>query len=554
MSEGWPSTGLSPEQPLLQGEMPPPSHPPRAYQQQLTASVLSQGLLETTLTQPTTVHWFRLDALRLHDNPAFLEAVTAGTQFKAVFIIDPWFNANYNQGGPAVNVWRFLLEALHDIDNRLQKKPYSTRLNVLYGQPTIIFPVLFKKWNVTKLTFQASQVSYESMKHDEIVKVLGAQENVQISSHYSHTLYSPQNLIALNNGQVPSTYKDFRRLLPVLGRPTDPIPEPDPMSIFIHSGSGGEQMDKLVEGKIPTLQELGFSQSESLYSNSWVGGETEALSRLSSFCARRAMASEDPVNWLMSKDTLSPYIRFGCLSVRLLFSQLRQFASTSTRGQDLFEQLTKNLLLREFAFLVGYANPQFDVMQGNSLCLQLPWDNAPEYLEAWRNGKTGYPWIDAVIRQVRQEGWAHFLARQSIAVFLTRGYLWVSWVHGKEFFQEFMLDFELPVSSTCWMQSSCSGFFCNQVESYDPCAVGKQMDLEGHYIKTYVTELKDFPSEYIHQPWDAPLYIQKQADCVIGRDYPKPIVESCSQGELCCKRIQSIMSALYNVYGEEGAQ
>lgn len=543
MSVSWPSPGIAPDQ-LQQNVMPPPALPPTHYQQQQLSSIVP--------SQPspqTTVHWFRIDALRLHDNPAFLEAVTAGTQFKAVFIIDPWFNANYNQGGPSANVWRFLIEALNDLDSRLQKKPYSTRLNVLYGQPTIIFPALFKKWSVTKLTFQSSQVSYESVKHDEIIKLLGAQDNVQVSTHFSHTLYNPQNLIALNNGQVPSTYKDFRRLLPVIGRPADPVPEPNPMSIFIHSGDS--EHTEVIEGKIPTLQELGFGPKESLYTNSWVGGETEALSRLSSFCARRAMASEDPVNWLMSKDTLSPYLRFGCLSVRLLFSQLRQFASTSARGQDLFEQLTKNLLLREFAFLAGFSNPNFDVMEGNSVCIQLPWDKAPDYLEAWRNGKTGYPWIDAAIRQVRQEGWAHFLARQSIAVFLTRGYLWVSWVHGKEFFQEFMLDFELPVSSTCWMQSSCSGFFCNQVESYDPCLVGKQMDLEGHYIKTYVPELKDFPSEYIHQPWTAPLYVQKQAGCIIGVDYPKPVVESCTQGELCCKRIQSIMSALYNVYGPQ---
>ena len=501
------------------------------------------------LPTPTNLHWFRLDALRLHDNRAFTEAVTTGPgkRFKAVFIIDPWFNANYSHGGPAVNVWRFLLESLIDIDNRLQKKPYSTRLQVLYGQPTVILPQLIKKWNVVKLTFQASQVSSESVKHDEIVKVICSRQNVVVSSYFSHTLYDPMDLVRINGGHIPVTYKQFRRLVPRIGKPMDPLPEPDAVTVLPSIQCDTEKEDENCS-PIPTLEELGFSKNETLYTNPWVGGETEAFSRLSRFFTRRSFNLEDPISWLMNKDSLSPYMRFGCLSARQFFSQLKQFASTSPKGQQLFEQLLKNLLLREFSFLVGSSVPKLDVMEGNPLCIQLPWDDNVKYFQAWRNGMTGYPWIDAVIRQIRLEGWAHFLARQSVAVFLTRGYLWVSWVKGKEFFQEFMLDFELPVSSICWMQSSCSGFFCNQIESYDPCLVGKQMDPEGRYVKTYIPELKDFPADYIHKPWEAPMYVQRAANCIIGQDYPAPMVQVCEQGELCCKRIQTIMHALQDVY------
>ena len=512
----------------------------------------SQQGAEPMAVPPTNLHWFRLDALRLHDNPAFTEAVTTGPgqRVKTIFIIDPWFNSNYNRGGPAVNVWRFLLESLRDLDNRLQKKPYSTRLHVFFGQPTVLLPKLIQKWNVAKITFQASQVSSESAKHDEIVGLICSRLGVSVSTYFSHTLYDPLELIRLNNGQIPFSYKDFRRILPLVGKPMCPLPEPNRSSILPSIQYGADNMNDDDDGtaKIPTLQELGFTNSEALYTNLWVGGETEAFSRLSRFFTTRAFHSDDPTSWLMNKDSLSPYFRFGCLSVRQFFSQLKQFASTSGRGQQLFEHLTKNLLLREFSYLVGFSVPSLDVMKDNPLCIQLPWDENPHFLESWRNGRTGYPWIDAVIRQIRLEGWAHFLARQSVAVFLTRGYLWVSWVKGKDFFQEFMLDFELPLSSVCWMQSSCSGFFCNQIESYDPCLIGKQMDPEGRYIKTYVPELKDFPSDYVHRPWLAPLYVQQQANCVIGEHYPLPIVEVCEQGALCCKRIQSIMHALQDVY------
>lgn len=498
---------------------------------------------------PTNLHWFRMDALRLHDNPSFTEAVTTGPglRFKAIFVIDPWFNANYNQGGPAVNVWRFLLESLKDLESRLQKKPYSTRLDVVYGQPTVILPQLIKKWNVVKLTFQASQVSSQSVKHDEIVKLICSKHNVMVSSYFSHTLYNPLDLVKINNGNIPVTYKQFRLLLPQIGKPMDPLPEPDSVTILPSIQSNVEE-ESINTTTIPTLQELGFPKDEALYTNLWVGGETEASSRLSRFFGRRTFHSEEPTNWLMNKDSLSPYFRFGCLSPRQFFCQLKQFASTSSKGQQLYEQIVKNLLLREFSFLVGSSAPKLDLMEGNSLCIQLPWDQNEKYLNAWRNGKTGYPWVDAVIRQIRLEGWAHYLARQSVAVFLTRGYLWISWVRGKEFFQEFMLDFELPVSSICWMQSSCSGFFCEQVETYDPCLVGKQMDPEGRYIKTYVTELKDYPTDYVHRPWEAPMYLQKGANCIIGRDYPAPLVEVCEQGKLCCKRIQTIMHALQDLY------
>ena len=498
-----------------------------------------------TIPPPTTVHWFRLECLRLHDNPAFTDAVTSGQRFKALFIIDPWFTAKFSRGGPQVNVWRFLLECLKDLDDRLQKKPYRTRLNVLIGQPTSLFPTLFKRWNVTKLTYQTSLASNESMNHDQIIQLIALQNDVAITSFSSYTLYHPTDLITLNDGQVPLTYKEFCRLIPKIGKPPEPIPEPD--SIVRTSADSSETIEE-PEGKFPTLYDLGFGEEEKLYSNSWIGGESEALSHLHSFCSRRARVPEEPFSWLTSKDALSPYIRFGCLSVRLLYSKVKQFASTSSSGQVFFKQLANNFLLREFAYVIGSSSPNFDVMVGNPVCIQIPWDKDEVYLQAWREGKTGYPWIDAVVRQIRKEGWAHFIARQSIATFLTRGYLWLSWEYGNEFFQEFMLDFETPISSLCWMQSSCCAFFSKPVEIYDPCLLGRRLDEDGRYVKKYVPELRNFPAEYVHEPWTAPLHIQEEAGCVVGRDYPYPIIERHKRSNLCCERLRRFMKALKEVH------
>ena len=504
----------------------------------------SPTILPPTIPPPTAVHWFRLHCLRLHDNPSFADAVTSGQRFKALFIIDPWFTAKLNRGGPQVNVWRFLLESLKDLDSRLQKKPYRTRLNVLVGQPTTLLPSLFKRWNVKKLTYQTSLSSSESVNHDQIFKVIAQQNDVDVTSFTSHTLFDPADLIALNDGQVPLTYKEFCGLIPKIGTLKEPFPEPDPIVHICASADSSEES----EGRFPTLQDLGFGEEEELYTNSWIGGESEALSHLHSFCNRRARLPEEPYIWLTSKDALSPYIRFGCLSVRLLYSKVKQFASTSSRGQALFKQVTNNLFLREFAYVIGSSSPNFDVMLGNPVCIQIPWDKDEVYLQAWREGKTGYPWIDAVVRQIRKEGWAHFIARQSIATFLTRGYLWLSWEYGNEFFQEFMLDFETPISSMCWMQSSCCAFFNKPVEIYDPCLLGSKLDVDGHYVRKYIPELCNFPTKYVHEPWKAPIHIQEEAGCVIGRDYPYPIIERQKQCNLCCERLKQFMKALKELY------
>ena len=521
---------LSPDRPIPESPtIPPPTIP------------------SPTIPPPTAVHWFRLHCLRLHDNPSFADAVTSGQRFKALFIIDPWFTAKFTRGGgPQVNVWRFLLESLKDLDSRLQKKPYRTRLNVLVGQPTTLLPSLFKRWNVTKLTYQTSLQSSESVNHDQIFKVIAQQNDVEVSSFISHTLFNPADLIALNDGKVPLTYKEFCRLIPKIGKPKEPVPEPDPT--VITSADSSETIEE-PEGKFPTLQDLGFEEEEELYTNSWIGGESEALSQIHNYCNRRSRIPEEAFISLTSKDALSPYIRFGCLSVRLLYSEVKQFASTSSRGQALFKKICNNLLMREFAFVIGSNSPKFDVMVGNPLCIQVPWDKDEVLLKIFREGRTGYPWIDAAVRQIRKEGWAHFIVRDSLGVFLTRGYLWLSWEHGLRFFQEFMLDFEIPVSALCWMQSSCSAYFSKRVEMCDPCLFGRKLDEDGHYVKKYVPELRNLPTEYVHEPWKAPTHIQEEAGCVMGRDYPYPVIrEHSKRCNLCCKRLKWLMKALKEVH------
>jgi len=174
--------------------------------------------------------------------------------------------------------------------------------------------------------------------------------------------------------------------------------------------------------------------------------------------------------------------------------------------------------------------PNFDRQVGNPSCKDIPWAKNPKLLEAWETGHTGYPFIDAAMRQLVSVGWLHHLCRHAVACFLTRGDLWLSWEHGRDVFDKYLLDADWALNNQNWLALSGAApwsppFF----RVYQPVpAMDSSLnvqDPEGHYIREFVPELRKMPSKYIYAPWTAPTQVQKAAGCVVGKDYPKPILE-----------------------------
>lgn len=496
---------------------------------------------------PVFIHWFRADCLRLNDNPSLNKCLEELKQvdgeLMCMFILDPSFLSPIN-AGPSVNVWRFLVESLRDLNEQLMDR-YKKPLRIFCGDPSLILGETFRAKPVKMLSFQASQASYESHLFDDYMKQMCATAKVKVCAEYSHTLFSPDTIYRVSKGKTPVSYCSFRQLLPQLGRPEQPVTLTDLKERELSDVPKNDNLPYEID--MPELQDFGFGEDERLYSGKFIGGEVVGLQQLSKFSESRINMSKDLSGWLTMEDSLSPYIRFGCVSVRQIFHQLNKLVATN---RNFISTMVKNFLLREFAYCVAFHTPKFDRMVGNQLCIQLPWDQKPELESRVLDAQTGFPWIDAIIMQCRNEGWTHYVARKCLAIFLTRGYLWISWVFGKEFFQDVMLDFEMPVSCVCWMQDSCSGFFSDTIESLDPIEIGRKMDPKGEYIKKYLPKLKNIPAEYIHAPWLAPSEVQKEAECIIGKDYPKPVVDVCTQGKLCCARIEAIMSALEDTYAD----
>ncbi|XP_053660581.1 cryptochrome-1-like [Anopheles marshallii] len=486
-----------------------------------------------------TVHWFR-KGLRLHDNPALREGLRGAKTFRCVFIIDPWFAGSSNVG---INKWRFLLQCLDDLDRNLRK--LNSRLFVIRGQPADALPKLFKEWGTTCLTFEEDPEPFGRVRDhniSEMCKELG----IEVISAASHTLYNLERIIEKNGGRAPLTYHQFQAIIASMDAP--PQPEASITLDVIGKSTTPQYDDHDDKYGVPTLEELGF-ETEALRPPVWIGGETEALARLERHLERKAWVASfgrpkmTPQSLLASQTGLSPYLRFGCLSTRLFYYQLT----------DLYKKIKKacpplslhgQLLWREFFYCAATKNPTFDKMAGNPICVQIPWDRNAEALAKWASGQTGFPWIDAIMTQLREEGWIHHLARHAVACFLTRGDLWISWEEGMKVFEELLLDADWSVNAGMWMWLSCSSFFQQFFHCYCPVKFGRKADPNGDYIRRYLPVLKNFPTRFIHEPWNASESVQRAAKCLIGKDYPLPMVNHAIASRANMERIKQVYQHL----------
>ncbi|XP_026293221.2 cryptochrome-2 [Frankliniella occidentalis] len=471
------------------------------------------------MSKATAVHWFR-KGLRLHDNPALVAALKSEIELRPVYIFDPWYEKNVLCGP---NRWRFLHQSLTDLDKSL--RDIGSRLFVFRGTPEEVFTSLFSEWKVQRLTFEIDIEPYALERDEQIIKI-ARQEDVEVIQKISHTLYNTELVLKANMDKPPLTYQKLVSLLQSLGEPPEAVAAPKELL------SEQRVSSKLLDSHdydIPTLEDLGVDQSQ-LGPCLFPGGETEGLARLGRCLERKEWISTFekpktiPNSLSPSTTVLSPYIRFGCVSSRLTYHKINEILKVYKKHSKPPVSLIGQMYWREFYYVVASATPNFDKMIGNKVCCAVPWDENPEFVEKWAQAQTGYPFIDACMRQLRQEGWIHHLARHAVACFLTRGDLYQSWEVGQKVFEELLLDADWALNAGNWMWMSASAFYHQFYRVYSPVAFGKKTDVLGQYIRKYVPEVAKLPTEYLYEPWKASLAVQKGAKCVLGKDYPHRII------------------------------
>jgi len=420
-------------------------------------------------------------------------------------------------------------------DLERQFRAYGINFVCLFGEPHEVLEKLVNTYDVKIISFQKDTEAIW-FKRDNLVKEMAKKHNVQIIERVSHTLYDPDEVFNLNNGSPPNTYEQLKKLCLRIGDPAEPIASPDLKFYSSHLLNTNDFYNES-EHKVPDLDYFNLKpECKEQERVIFEGGETKALEMYKNRCQQEKDSfKKGIVNGNILKPiiytkeiSLSPYFRFGCLSVRKYFSDIKKLYYKHFKGEKESFIPSEQLLWREFFYHLSYKNDKFDLIDGNVMSFKIPWDYGRDDLyRRWEEGMTGFPWIDACMRQLKQEGWMHHICRNSVAIFLTRGQLWLSWEKGHRTFLRLLIDGDWCVNAGNWNWISTGDPEEITTSSSCICPVrnGKRVDPQGTFIKKYVPELRNYSIEYLFEPWKAPLEVQMEANCVIGKDYPEPCVD-----------------------------
>ena len=275
---------------------------------------------------------------------------------------------------------------------------------------------------------------------------------------------------------------------------------------------------------VPPLQDMGFVQP---IDTGWAGttGMSGGAHLLEDFLQRMDQyqeARDFPA--VKGPSYLSVHLRFGTVSVRQLAAAAYQ---QSGRGAQTW---LSELIWRDFYHQILAHRP--DLADGHSFKPQydsLPWPNPPGHFEAWTTARTGYPLVDAAMRQINQTGYMHNRLRMVAASFLTKDLL-VDWRLGEQYFADKLIDFDLAANSGGWQWAASVGCDAQPwFRIFNPVTQSERFDPQGKFIRRYLPELACLPDKFIHAPWTLPSAEQQRLGCVLGRDYPLPIVDHAEQ-------------------------
>ncbi|XP_071444604.1 cryptochrome-1 [Hetaerina americana] len=500
--------------------------------------------------------WFR-HGLRLHDNPALLEALKDSSEFYAVFIFDGESAGTKLVGYNRMN---FLLESLKDLNDQL--KSHGGKLYLLRGKPSKIVKRLHEEIGLKKICFEQDCEPIWKDR-DDSVKIMCAELGITVVEKVSHTLWDPKEIIGTNGGTPPLTYQLFIETVPIIGTPPRPVRDADWSNVTFGTLANSLLVEFEAFNSFPTPESFGLEREvkDETPIVRWIGGETHALLQLAQRLKVEENAFQNGVylpnqaypDLIGPPTSQSAALRFGCLSVRRFYWEIHDIW-IKVQGKDCppSSSITGQLMWREYFYTMSVDNPFYAEMEKNPICLNIPWADDDKNLKKWSKGETGYPFIDAAMRQLRLEGWMPHAARNAVACFLTRGDLWISWERGLSVFLYHLIDADWSVCAGNWMWVSSSAFerLLDCTLCVSPVSYGQRLDPWGTYIKRYVPELSGFSLEYVHEPWKASLDVQESAGCIIGHDYPERVVDH----DVASKRNQKNMENIRKSLMSESAQ
>ena len=444
--------------------------------------------------------WLRRD-LRVHDHPALRAALDSADTVVPVFCFDDGLLGGRHASGPRT---QFLLECLADLDGSLHDR--GSGLVVRRGPPQHELPALVAQTGAGAVHLSADVGPFARRRQREVRDALG--DDVEFHVHPGLFAVDRLDAIRTQGGDAYTVFTPFHRnwaaqpRRDVIGAPRHLPPLPS----------------ALAAGSLPTLGELGLQQE---CEDPAPGGESAGRERLRRFLARGVRGYHEGRDQLAGDEVsrLSPHLHFGCLSPREVEHRLPDGEGAAA--------YRRQLCWRDFyAHVIGHypanARSEFQARYRGSI----RWSRAERHFEAWCDGRTGYPAVDAGMRQLRREGWMHNRARLLVGSFLTKD-LGIDWRWGERWFMRLLLDGDEASNNGNWQWIASVGVDPQPAfrRIFNPARQQERFDPGGDYVRRYVPELAEVPDAYLTEPWTMPAEVQEEAGCRIGREYPAPIVD-----------------------------
>ncbi len=459
--------------------------------------------------------WFRQD-LRLTDNPALTAAARHGA-VTAVYILDDETPRKWKLGGASQWWLHYSLEAL---SAALEK--HGVSLILKRGAVDEIVPKLAKEIKADAVFWNRCYEPY-SIRRDTAIKAALEKSAVHVESFGASLLHEPWTI--KTGGGTP--YRVFTPYWRAAKQVDVEQPLPVPRDI---EGAAKHAGDKLADWKLlPTHPDWAGGIKAM-----WKPGEAEAKKRFNEFLDEsiRIYASHRDRPDVDASSRLSPHLHFGEISPRQIWHAVQAELAKNHAGLEKnADKFLSELTWRDFAYYMLYYFPELPEKPFDKKFEDFPYVTDRKSLHAWQHGLTGYPIVDAGMRQLWQIGWMHNRVRLAASSFLVK-HLRISWQEGERWFWDTLVDADLANNSLGWQWIAGSGPDASPwYRIFNPIIQGRKFDAEGGYIRRFIPELAKLPNKYIHAPWEAPAEILAKAGIELGRTYPLPIVDHAEARE-----------------------
>jgi deoxyribodipyrimidine photo-lyase len=450
-----------------------------------------------------TLVWFRGKDLRIGDHAPLRDAADAG-EVIPLFVLDPFFFAP----GRARQLPRriqFLLESLRALEASLAER--GSRLLVVPGRSVEVVPRLAREWKVDRVAAHR-WVEPVGRERDRRVREALA---VPVDLYEGETLLPPGTL-RTGQGNPYSVFTAFARAFAASADVGKPLAAPKSLPPLPRGLAAGTTA-------IPTCEELGIARA----AGALAGGERAAQERLRRFLEGPAPEYHELRNRLDRQGTsrLSADLKFGTLSIRQVWTEVKTALDGTSGGRSFLNEL----VWREFTHSTLWDRPELLEQPFRRQFVGFPWEDDPVLWNAWVEGQTGYPVVDASARQLLGEGFVHNRARMIAASFLAK-HLLVDYRRGEAHYMKYLTDGDWAQNNAGWQWSAGCGCDAQPYfRIFNPVTQGEKFDPAGDYVRRWVPELARMPERFVHRPWEAPDDVLRAAGVRLGKDYPRPVID-----------------------------